>query len=152
MAERRSGLAITATATAGILLVLVGLFHVVQGLVELIDGDFYAVTANWAFRFNVTTWGWLHLIGGLIALLTGFGLFTGNVLARTVAVIVAVLSAVASFMCAAVLPMVVDPDHRLRRAGDLGADRARSRHRHELIATTDPVHPPRVICPSLAAP
>jgi len=98
MAERRSGLAITTTATAGILLVLVGFFHVVQGLVELINGDFYAVTANWAFRFNVTTWGWLHLIGGLIALLTGFGLFTGSVLARTVAVIVAMVSAVASFM------------------------------------------------------
>ncbi len=98
MAERRSGLAITTTATAGVLLAMVGLFHIVQGLVELIDKDFYAVTANWAFRFNVTTWGWLHLIGGLIALLAGFGLFTGNVLARTVAVIIAVLSAVTSFM------------------------------------------------------
>jgi len=98
MAERRSGLAIATTATAGVLLAMVGLFHIVQGLVELIDKDFYAVTANWAFRFNVTTWGWLHLIGGLIALLAGFGLFTGNVLARTAAVIIAVLSAVASFM------------------------------------------------------
>ncbi len=98
MAERRSGLAITTTATAGVLLAMVGLFHIVQGLVELIDKDFYAVTANWAFRFNVTTWGWLHLIGGLIALLAGFGLFIGNVLARTAAVIIAVLSAVASFM------------------------------------------------------
>jgi hypothetical protein len=98
MAERRSGLAITATATAGILLVLVGLFHIVQGLVDLVNGDFYGVTANWVFRLNVTTWGWLHIVGGLIAALTGFGLFTGSVLARTVAVIVAVLSAVASFM------------------------------------------------------
>ncbi len=97
-AERRSGLAITATATAGILLVLVGFFHVVQGLVDLINGDFYGVTANWVFRFNVTTWGWLHIVGGVIALLAGFGLFTGSVLARTVAVIVAVVSTVASFM------------------------------------------------------
>ena len=56
------------------------------------------MTANWVFRFNVTTWGWLHIVGGVIALLAGFGLFTGSVLARTVAVIVAVISAVASFM------------------------------------------------------
>jgi len=96
--ERRSGLAIFTTATAGLLLVLVGLFHIVQGLVDLFDGDFYAVTTNWVFRFDVTTWGWLHIVGGLIALFAGLGLFTGSVLARTVAVIVAMISAVASFM------------------------------------------------------
>ena len=60
--------------------------------------DFYAVTQNWAFRFSVTTWGWLHLLGGIVVLPTGVGLFTGSVLARTVAVIVAMISIVLSFL------------------------------------------------------
>ena len=99
MANReRSGIAVGTTATAGLLLVLVGFFHIAQGIVDLTNNDFYAVTENWAFRFNVTTWGWLHLLGGIVVLLAGFGLFTGSVLARTVAVIVAMISIILSFL------------------------------------------------------
>ena len=99
MATReRSGIAVGTTATAGLLLVLVGFFHIAQGIVDLTNNDFYAVTANWAFRLNVTTWGWLHLLGGIIVLLAGIGLFTGSVLARTVAVVVAMISIILSFL------------------------------------------------------
>ena len=99
MATReRSGFAVGTTATAGLLLVLVGFFHIAQGIVDLTNNDFYAVTENWAFRFNVTTWGWLHLLGGIVVLLAGVGLFTGSVLARTVAVIVAMISIILSFL------------------------------------------------------
>ena len=77
---------------------LVGFFHIAQGIVDLTNNDFYAVGENWAFRFNVTTWGWLHLLGGIVVLLAGFGLFTGSVLARTVAVIVAMISIILSFL------------------------------------------------------
>ena len=99
MATReRSGIAVGTTATAGILLVLVGFFHIAQGIVDLTNNDFYAVTQNWVFRFSVTTWGWLHLLGGVIVLLAGVGLFTGSVLARTVAVIVAMISIILSFL------------------------------------------------------
>jgi len=97
-ARERSGIAVGTTATAGLLLVLVGFFHVAQGIVDLTNNDFYAVTANWAFRLNVTTWGWLHVLGGIIVLLAGIGLFTGSVLARTVAVVVAMISIILSFL------------------------------------------------------
>ena len=96
--RQRSGLAIGTTATAGLLLILVGFFHIMQAFVDLISKNFYGVQADWAFRFNVTTWGWLHMLGGIIVLASGIGLFTGNVLARTVAVIVAMASIVLSFM------------------------------------------------------
>lgn len=92
------GVAVGTTATAAIFLVLVGFFHVVQGLVDLIDKNFYAIDQDWAFRFNVTTWGWLHLLGGIIILATGAGLFVGNAVARSIAVVVAMVSIVSSFM------------------------------------------------------
>ena len=99
MATReRSGFAVGTTATAGLLLVLVGFFHIVQGIVDLTNNDFYVVTQNWVFRFSVTTWGWLHLLGGIVVLLAGIGLFTGSVVARTVAVIVAMISIILSFL------------------------------------------------------
>lgn len=75
-----------------------GFFHIVQGIVDLTNNDFYAVTQNWVFRFSVTTWGWLHLLGGIVVLLAGVGLFTGWVVARTVAVIVAMISIILSFL------------------------------------------------------
>jgi hypothetical protein len=45
---------------------------------------------------NATTWGWIELIVGLVVLVSGFGIFSGNVAARTVGVIAAVGSALAS--------------------------------------------------------
>lgn len=97
-ARERSGIAVGTTATAGLLLVLVGFFHIAQGIVDLTNNDFYTITQNWVFRFNVTTWGWLHVLGGIVVLLAGVGLFTGSVLARTVAVIVAMISIILSFL------------------------------------------------------
>jgi hypothetical protein len=99
--RERSGFAVGTTATAGILLITVGLFHIMQAFVELFTKAFYGaatIGVNWAFRFNVGTWGWLHLLGGIIVLGAGFGLFTGSVISRTVAVIIAVISIVLSFM------------------------------------------------------
>jgi hypothetical protein len=48
-------------------------------------------------KFNVSTWGWIHLILGIVIVLAGFALFTGAVWARTVGVILAVISGLAAF-------------------------------------------------------
>ena len=54
---------------------------------------------KWVFQLDTTTWGWIHIIFvGLIALGAGFGLFAGQVWARTVAVIAACLSMIANFL------------------------------------------------------
>lgn len=91
-------MAVGIIATAGIILVLAGFFHLVQGIVGVINNEFYVVIQKWVFQFDVTTWGWIHIVLGLIALFAGFGLFSGRVWARTVAVIVAVVSIVANFL------------------------------------------------------
>ncbi|MGI9596938.1 MAG: DUF7144 family membrane protein [Acidimicrobiales bacterium] len=85
------------SAFAAIALIMLGTFQAISGLVALFEDTFYVVTTEWIFEFDVTTWGWIHLIGGIILLLSGFGIFTGNLAARVVGVIVAVLSAVANF-------------------------------------------------------
>ena len=99
MATReRSGLAVGFIAMAGIILIVAGVLHVIEGIVGLFNNDFYVVSQKWVFQFNVTTWGWIHIIVGLIALGAGFGLFAGQVWARTVAVIAACLSIIANFL------------------------------------------------------
>jgi hypothetical protein len=65
--------------------------------VALANNEFFVITSEYIFKLDVTTWGWLHIIGGLILAASGVGIFSGNVLARTVGVIVATLSAIWNF-------------------------------------------------------
>ena len=82
---------------AAIMLIIIGVFDAIQGLVAIVDEKFYVVTPQYVFEFDVTTWGWIHLIGGIVLVLAGLGIFTGNVAGRTVGVIVAGLSMIANF-------------------------------------------------------
>ena len=98
MADQTSGWAAGYAAFAGVMLVLVGFFQACAGLVAIIEDQFFVVGAEWTFKFDVTTWGWIHLILGIVVLASGFGIFTGNVAARTVGVIVAGISAAVNFL------------------------------------------------------
>ena len=82
---------------AGVMLIMIGIFDVIQGLVALFNDEFYVVTQEWVFEFDITAWGWIQLILGVILIASGVGIFSGNVAARTVGVIVAGLAAIANF-------------------------------------------------------
>jgi hypothetical protein len=93
----RSGAAVGWTAFAAMMMVLIGFWWFIAGLVGLINDDFYVTTTNYVFKFDITTWGWIHLILGLLVLLAGFGLFSGAVWARTIGVMMALIAALAGF-------------------------------------------------------
>jgi hypothetical protein len=83
---------------AAIMLMVGGAFAVINGIIGIADDEVLVKTKDWVFSIDTTTWGWIHLIVGIVVIMAGFGIFTGNVLARTVGVIVAVVSAIANFM------------------------------------------------------
>jgi len=82
---------------AAFMLILIGGFHIFAGIVGIIDDTFYAVTPKYVLQFDATTWGWIHTIGGIVVLLAGFSVLNGAVWARTVGVIIAMISALAAF-------------------------------------------------------
>jgi hypothetical protein len=92
-----SGWAIGWTWFAAVFMWLIGVFHFIAGLSAIVDDEFYAVTPNYVLEFDVTTWGWIHLIAGVIVFFAGVGLLSGQVWARTVGVILAIVSIVANF-------------------------------------------------------
>ena len=82
---------------AGFMMILLGSFHAIAGLIGIIDDTFYAVTAKYVFQFDRTTWGWINLILGIVVVLAGFGVFSGALWARIVGVIIGIVSAIAGF-------------------------------------------------------
>jgi len=97
MTDRPSGWAIGWTTFAGVMMIVMGGWWIISGLVAIVNDSFYVVTQEWIFEFDVTTWGWIHLIFGIIVLLAGFYVFTAAVWARVVGVIVAVLAGLIAF-------------------------------------------------------
>jgi hypothetical protein len=84
---------------ASFMMFMVGAFQAIQGLVALFDDGFYLVTSgNLVVDVNYNVWGTVHLILGVLLLLSGAGVLTGNLAARTVGVILAALSAVANLV------------------------------------------------------
>ena len=79
---------------ASFMMFLVGAFQAVQGLVALFDDDYYVVReSGLVVNVDYTAWGTVHLLLGVLLVICGLGLLTGNLAARTVGVILAGLSA-----------------------------------------------------------
>ena len=86
------------TALAGMLLLLAGAFGFFQGLAAVVKGDFFVATAHNTYSLNVSVWGWIHLVIGIVAIATGFALLAGRTWARIVGIILAFFSAASNFM------------------------------------------------------
>jgi hypothetical protein len=97
-ARETSGWAVGFILFAAIMMIMVGVFQALQGLIAIFENEFYVATRNYVFQFDATTWGWIHLILGLLVAFAGWGLLSGRTWARVVALTLAVLSALANFL------------------------------------------------------
>jgi hypothetical protein len=79
---------------AGVLLLMVGFLDFLYGLAAILNDQVVVVGGNGAIIADLTTWGWITLVVGVILVLTGFGLFTGAGWARAVGVVIVGLNAI----------------------------------------------------------
>ena len=92
-----SGWAIGWAMFAATMMWIVGAFHVLAGLAAIVEDELYVLTPEYLYQLDVTTWGWIHLIMGIIVILAGVGVLRGAVWARTLGVILAIISILVSF-------------------------------------------------------
>ena len=98
MASRdASGWAVGWMTYAAVWMWILGFFHAMAGFVGILEDEIYAVTPDYVFQLDVTTWGWIHLILGVVVFLAGIAVFRGAVWARTIGVILAVVSTLGTF-------------------------------------------------------
>jgi hypothetical protein len=94
VSERGTGGAIF----AGTLLIIGSALWILEGLADIVRGTSYIESANYWITTSASTWGWIHLIGGLIGLAAGFGIFSGAGWARWLGILIASVSVIVNFV------------------------------------------------------
>ncbi len=95
--QQPSSAAVGWTMFAGVMMTVLGVWWAIIGFAGILKDDVFVATENYVFQFSVTTWGWIHLLLGIVVFFAGLALFQGAVWARTVGVILAVISMLIGF-------------------------------------------------------
>jgi hypothetical protein len=90
---------------AGLLAILIGVFNVFEGIVAFAKEEFFVTPAGRLLIFDYNTWGWLLLILGIVQIVTGLGILSGQMWARVVGVALAFLSCIMHFLFIAAYPV-----------------------------------------------
>ncbi|MGW7683238.1 DUF7144 family membrane protein [Kribbella sp. NPDC054772] len=88
---------------AGVMMIVLGILHAFQGFIAIFHDDYFLVrTAKLAIELNYDSWGLIHLVLGLVVVVSGIALLNGKLWGRVVGVVLAVLSIVvnAAFLAA----------------------------------------------------
>ena len=81
------------TVFAATIMIVAGVFQALQGLVALANSEFYVVGSEYTFEFDITAWGWIHLVLGVLQCAVAFFLLRGAMWARITAVALVALNA-----------------------------------------------------------
>jgi hypothetical protein len=94
---RTAGWVVGLSLFAGVIMIISGVFNAMEGVVALARNEVYLAARRYLFAFDLTTWGWIQVVIGLVVLAAGIGIVTGQLWARVVGITIAVLSMLANF-------------------------------------------------------
>ncbi|GGX90688.1 DUF7144 family membrane protein [Streptomyces minutiscleroticus] len=82
---------------AAVMLAIDGVLQIFRGITAL-SRDVFVTTPDYVFKFNLTAWGWTHIILGAVAVVVSLGLFQVALWARICGVVIAGLIIIANFL------------------------------------------------------
>ncbi|KUJ41280.1 hypothetical protein ACZ90_68075 [Streptomyces albus subsp. albus] len=83
---------------AAVMLIIGGVLDLFRGIMGIHEDDVFVTTPNYVFKFDTTSWGWIHLVAGVVAIVVGAGLFKMSMWARILGVAVAALLILVNFL------------------------------------------------------
>ncbi len=92
-----SGWAVGGITFAAMMMLMVGAFQAIAGLAAIFNDEFFVIGRNYTFDLDVTAWGWIHLILGILLFIAGWALFARKLWAGMVAIVLALLAAIENF-------------------------------------------------------
>lgn len=88
----------------GMMMILAGLFNIITGLAAIFANRVYVATPARLLLFDISTWGWVHLVLGVLVLATGIAIMAGQLWARVVGAVLVMLNALTQLTWIAVNP------------------------------------------------
>lgn len=82
---------------AGMMLFVGGAFQIIQSIAALFNDRYLVVLPDYVFAVDLTAWGWIHLLVGLVLVAVGIFLLLGMTWARVAGIVVAGISALINF-------------------------------------------------------
>lgn len=74
---------------AAVLMIMTGVFQALEGLAAIFENEFYVVARNYLYEVDVTAWGWIHLVLGILLVVCGWALFARSAWAGVTAIVLA---------------------------------------------------------------
>ncbi|WP_040779751.1 DUF7144 family membrane protein [Nocardia pneumoniae] len=94
----KQGVAAGTSMGAAIILVTVGLLQLFQGIAAVAEDEVFVAGVEYIYKFDFTTWGWIHIVLGVLMAAVGLALFTGARWARIATIVFAAISILANFL------------------------------------------------------
>jgi hypothetical protein len=82
---------------AGILMIIAGIWSVLAGIAAILNDAVYVTTPQYVYSFDITGWGWIHLVLGVLVALAGIAVVQGMTWGVVVGIVLASLSALFNF-------------------------------------------------------
>ncbi len=83
---------------AGVLMVVSGVFGILEGIVAVANDEVYQRFGDYTFRFDLTAWGWIHIIVGVLVLGAGAAILKGSEAGRIAGIVLTCLYVILHFM------------------------------------------------------
>ncbi|MFE4329414.1 hypothetical protein ACFRQM_08120 [Streptomyces sp. NPDC056831] len=83
---------------AGVLLLVDGVLGVIKGITGIASDEVYRRVRNYTFKFDVSAWGWIHLVLGIVLVCVGWGILKGAAWARATGVVLAAINLIVNFI------------------------------------------------------
>jgi hypothetical protein len=90
---------------ASVMMIIGGTLDIFNGFIAVVNDDWVVWSNRSAVYLDISTWGWVHIVVGALVVIAGFGVLTGNLLARLVGVLMAAVSLVGNFLFMPAYPL-----------------------------------------------
>jgi hypothetical protein len=90
---------------AATMFAIVGVFNFIQGLVFLVEDTWTVLTPDSILVFDLTTWGWILLILGVVEMIVSWGILSGQTWAQVVGIIIASVAIVLNVLSLSIYPI-----------------------------------------------
>ena len=86
------------TIFAAVIMVIAGFWQALAGIAALAHDNVYVTSPDYIYSIDLTGWGWIHLLLGILVVCAGVAVFLGQTWARVVGILLAGLSLIANFL------------------------------------------------------